>query len=65
MYETKIHDIDNLQNRLMQTWFDFDQDITDATIDQWHDRLRSRLQCILVVNSLNTCSDMNVHLYDS
>jgi len=27
--------------RLMQTWFDFDQDIIDAAIDQWHDYLRS------------------------
>jgi len=25
----------------MQTWFDFDQDIIDAAIDQWRDRLRS------------------------
>jgi len=30
MYETKIHDIDNLQKRLIETWFDFDQDITDS-----------------------------------
>jgi len=30
------------ENALMQlTWFDFDQDITDAAIDQWCDRLRS------------------------
>jgi len=38
---SKIHDIDNLRKCLMQTWFDFDQDITDATIDQWCDHLRS------------------------
>jgi len=25
----------------MQTWFDFDQDTTDAALDQWHDHLRS------------------------
>ena len=41
MYETKIHDIDDLRKRLMQTWFDFDQDITDTAIDQWRDHLRS------------------------
>ena len=29
-YETKIHDIDDLRKRLMQTWFDF-----------WRDHLRS------------------------
>jgi len=36
-----IHDIDDLQKRLMQIWFDFEQGIIDATIDQWRDRLRS------------------------
>jgi len=41
MYETKIHDIDDLRKRLMQTWFDFDQDITDPAINQWRDHLRS------------------------
>jgi len=24
----------------MQTWFDFDQDIIDAAIEQWRDHLR-------------------------
>jgi len=32
-YETKIHDIDDLRKRSMQTWSDFDQDIIDAAID--------------------------------
>jgi len=41
MYETKIHDIDDLQKRLKQTWFDFHQDIIHATIDQWLDHPRS------------------------
>jgi len=40
MYETKIHDINNFRKCLMQTWFNFDQDITDAAIDQWRDHLR-------------------------
>jgi len=39
MYETKIHDIDDLCKRLMQTWFDSDQNIMDAVIDQWCDHL--------------------------
>jgi len=34
VYETKIHDIDDLWKRLMQTWSDFDQDIIDTAIDQ-------------------------------
>jgi len=41
VYETKIHNIDDLRKRLMQTWFDFDQDIIDTAIDQWRDHLRS------------------------
>jgi len=43
LYETMVHDIDDLQKYLMQTWFDFEQDIIDAAIDQWRDRLRSLL----------------------
>ena len=34
VYETKIHDIDDLPNRLMQIWFDFDQKIINAAVDQ-------------------------------
>jgi len=41
VYETKIHDIDDLQKRLMLIWFDFDQDIIDTAIDQWRHYLRS------------------------
>jgi len=32
MYETKIHDIDDLRKRLMQTCFEFDQNIIDAGV---------------------------------
>jgi len=42
VYETKICDIGDLQICLMQTWFDFEQNvIIDAAIVKWHDRLRS------------------------
>ena len=44
MYEIKSHVIDDLRKRLMQTWFDFDQDIIDTAIDQWRDHLRSCLR---------------------
>jgi len=37
VYETKIHDIDDLQKRLMQTWFGFEQAVSDTAIDQWRD----------------------------
>jgi len=30
VYETKIHDINDLRKRLMYTCFDFDQNIIDA-----------------------------------
>jgi len=59
MHETNIHDIDNLQKRSMQTCFDFDQNIIIAGVNIW-DHV-----CMLVMDILNTCSDMNVHLYDS
>jgi len=58
-YETKICDIDDLQKRLTQTRSDFDRNITDAGVTIW-DHV-----CMLVVDILNTYSDMNVHLYDS
>jgi len=41
VYETKICDIDDQQKRLMQTWCDFEQNVINAAIDQWRDRLRS------------------------
>jgi len=59
VHETKIRDIDDLWKRLMQTWFDFNQDIIDAGVTIW-DHV-----CMLVVDTLNTYSDMNVHLCDS
>jgi len=59
VYERKIHDIGDLRKRLMQTLFDFEEDIIDAAIDQWRDRVRAG------GGLLNTCSEMNVYLYDS
>jgi len=41
MYGAKICDIFNLQKCLMQTWVDFEQNVIEAAIDQWRDRLRS------------------------
>ena len=35
MYKTKICDIDDLQKRLMQTWFDFKQNVIEAAIDHY------------------------------
>jgi len=44
VYKTKICDICDLQKCLTQTWVDFEQNVIEATIDQWRDRLRSRVR---------------------
>jgi len=36
-----VYDINDLQKHLLQTWFDSDQGIIDAAIDQLRNRLRS------------------------
>jgi len=59
MGETKVHDIDDLQKCSTQTCLDFDWNIINADVTIW-DHV-----CMLVVDTLDTCSDMNVDLYDS
>jgi len=44
VYEAKICDIYNLQKRLTQNWVDSEKNVIEAAIDQWHDRLRSRVR---------------------
>jgi len=46
----------------MPAWFDFEQDVIDTTIDQWHDYLRS---CVRTGGTHFEHFEMNVHLYDS
>jgi len=42
VYETKICDIGDLRKRLMQTWFDFEQNVIEDAIDRLRrNRLRS------------------------
>jgi len=41
VYETKICDVDDLQKRLMQSLFDFEQNVIDTAIVQWRDGPRS------------------------
>jgi len=41
VYGTKICNIYDLQKCLTHTWVDFEQNVIEATIDQWRDRLRS------------------------
>jgi len=59
MYETKIHDIDDLRKLLMETCFEFDRNIVDAGAIIWDHA------SMLVVDTLNTCCDLSVYLYDS
>jgi len=55
----EIHDIDELRKCLMQTCFDFDRNVIGVSVTIW-DHV-----CIIVVDTLNACSGLNVHLYDS
>ena len=41
VYGTKVCDVYDLQKCLTQTWVEFEQNITEAAIDQWRDSLRS------------------------
>jgi len=54
VYGTKICVIYDQQKCLMQTWVDFEQNVTEAAIDQWRNGLRSCV-CELVADTLNTC----------
>jgi len=44
VYGTKICDIYELQKCLTQTWVDFEQNVIETAIDQWHGSLRSRMR---------------------
>jgi len=63
VYESKMCDIGDLQKCLMQTWFDFEQNVIDAAIVKWRDRLRSCVRAVLVADTLNTCCEIIVLLY--
>jgi len=55
MYETKIHDINNLRKCLIETWLDFDQD-TSLTLQLTSGFIIWDHVCRLVMETLNTCS---------
>jgi len=64
MYETKIRDINDLRKRVMQTWFWLwagHHRRCDWPV-AWPSEIIMR---VLVMDVLNTCSDVSVHLYDS
>jgi hypothetical protein len=41
VYRTKVRDIEDLRQRIVQVWDDFDQGIIDAAVKQWRGRLRA------------------------
>jgi len=45
VYDIKIYDIYDLEKCLTQTWVDSEQNVIEAVINQWRDRLRS---CVCV-----------------
>ena len=42
VYRTKVRDIEDLRQRIMQVWDEFDQGIIDASVKQWQWRARVR-----------------------
>ena len=43
VYQTRVHDIDELRERLITVWCELEQRIVDDAIDQWRRRL---LACV-------------------
>jgi len=43
VYQTRVHDIDELQQRLITVWCELEQRIVDDAIDQWR---RHLLACV-------------------
>jgi len=57
------HDSDDLQKRSMRTCFHFEQNVIDAAIDQWWERLRS---CVRAADRhFEHMLWIECHLYDS
>ena len=41
VYQTRVHTIDELKERLIAVWSQFQQDIVNTAIDQWRKYLRA------------------------
>jgi len=55
VYQTPIHNVDDLKRRLIAAWSGIQQSVIDKAIDQWHVRLRA---CVKANGRhLSTCSD--------
>ena len=40
-YRTKVRNVEDLRQRIMQVWDEFDQGIIDAPVKQWRARFRA------------------------
>ena len=45
VYQRRIHDVNDLKQRLLEVWNDLDQTIIDGAVAQW--RQRQRLQACI------------------
>jgi len=41
VYKTKIRNVEELRQRLLNVWSSIEQDVIDASIDQWRVQLKS------------------------
>ena len=41
VYETRVHDIDELRQRLLHVWRGLEQSLIDDAVDQWQTRFRA------------------------
>ena len=41
VYETRVHDIDELRQRLLYVWYGLELPLIDDAVDQWQTRLRA------------------------
>ena len=41
VYESRVHDVDELRQRLLHVWRGLEQSLIDDTVDQWQTRLRA------------------------
>jgi hypothetical protein len=44
VYKTKVRDVGELRQRIIQAWDEFDQVVIDAAISQWRARLRACIE---------------------
>jgi len=41
VYQSRVHDVDRLKQRLLDVWHGMEQSVVDSTIDEWRVRLRA------------------------